>query len=160
VRVAGDRMDQAVIEYIRRTHGLLIGTRSAERVKIEVGCATPLDEPRSMVVKGRDLRSGVPTTREVDSNQIYEALREPVAEIVDTISITLENTPPELAADIMDQGIILAGGGAMLANLDVRIREVTALPVIVAPDPLVCVANGAGAALESLDLLRRVTQPA
>ncbi len=160
VRVAGDRMDQAIVDYVRRKHGLLIGTRSAERVKIEVGCATPLDEPREMLVKGRDLRAGVPTTRTVDSSQIYEALREPVEEIVETVTYTLENTPPELAADIMEQGIILAGGGALLANLDERLRQVTGLPVIVAPEPLLCVVKGSGAALESIDLLRRVTQPA
>jgi rod shape-determining protein MreB len=160
VRVAGDRMDQSIIDYIRREHGLLIGTRSAERVKIAVGCAAPFDEPREVLVKGRDLRAGVPSTRTVTSVEIYEALREPVAEIVETVSLTLESTPPELAADIMEQGIILAGGGALLANLDERLRQVTGLPVIVAPDPLLCVANGSGAVLDSLDLLRRVTQPA
>jgi len=160
VRVGGDRMDKAVIEYIRREHGLLIGSRTAERVKIEVGCAFPLPEQKEMLVKGRDLRRGVPTTLTIDSSQIYEALREPVSEIVETVSYTLENTPPELAADIMEQGIILAGGGAMLAGLDERLREVTGLPVIVAQEPLLCVVRGSGAALESLDLLRRVTEPA
>ncbi len=160
VRVGGDRMDKAVIEYIRREHGLLIGSRTAERVKIEVGCAFPLPEPKEMLVKGRDLRRGVPTTLTIDSSQIYEALREPLSEIVETVSYTLENTPPELAADIMEQGIILAGGGALLAGLDERLREVTGLPVIVAQEPLLCVARGSGAALESLDLLRRVTEPA
>jgi len=160
VRTGGDRMDQAIIDYIRRDHGLLIGQRSAERVKIGVGCAFPQAEPSEMLVKGRDLRRGVPTTITVDSTQIYEALREPVAEIVDTVSYTLENTPPELAADIMEQGIILAGGGALLVGIDERLREVTGLPVIVASEPLLCVARGSGAALESLDLLRRVTEPA
>ena len=160
VRVGGDRMDKAIIDYIRREHGLLIGSRSAEQVKIEVGCAFPQTPRREMLVKGRDLRRGVPATLTVDSNQIFDAIREPVAEIVGAVSYTLENTPPELAADIMEQGIILAGGGALLTGLDDRLREVTGLPVIVAPDPLLCVVRGSGAALESLDLLRRVTEPA
>ena len=160
VRVGGDRMDQAVIDYIRREHSLLIGSRSAERVKIQVGCAHPPTQGREMVVKGRDLKRGIPGTITVDSREIYVALRDPVAEIVGTVRYTLENTPPELAADIMEQGIILAGGGALLEGLDECLREVTGLPVIVAPDPLLCVARGSGAALESLDLLRRVTEPA
>ena len=160
VRVAGDAMDDAVIAWIRRHHNLLIGERTAERIKINIGCAWPEEEPRSMEVKGRDLLAGVPKTIVVDSEAIREALAEPVREIVEAVKHTLEKTPPELAADIIDQGIILAGGGALLKGLDDLLREETGLPVIVAVDPLYCVALGCGASLDSLDLLRRVTERA
>jgi len=157
IRVAGDRMDEAIIAYIRRKHNLLIGERTAELIKINLGCAFPLDESRSMDVKGRDLIHGIPKTISITSEETMEALAEPVASIVETVKITLEKTPPELAADIIDKGIILAGGGALLTNLDLLLREETGLPVIVAPDPLYCVALGSGQVLDSIDLLKRIT---
>ena len=156
IRVAGDRMDEAIIAYIRRKHNLLIGERTAELIKINLGCAYPLDESRSMDVKGRDLIHGIPKTILITSEETMEALTEPVAAIVEAVKITLEKTPPELAADIIDKGIILAGGGALLTNLDVLLREETGLPVIVAPDPLYCVALGSGQVLDSIDLLKRI----
>ncbi len=156
IRVAGDRMDEAIIAYIRRKHNLLIGERTAELIKINLGCAYPLDESRSMDVKGRDLIHGIPKTITITSEETMEALTEPVAAIVEAVKITLEKTPPELAADIIDKGIILAGGGALLTNLDVLLREETGLPVIVAPDPLYCVALGSGQVLDSIDLLKRI----
>ncbi len=159
-RVAGDRMDEAVIAFIRRKHNLLIGERTAEQIKIRIGCAWPFDEERVMEVKGRDLLAGVPKTIEIRSEEVREALMEPVGEILEAVKFTLEKTPPELAADIIDQGIILAGGGALLAGLDTLLQEETGLPVIRADDPLYCVAMGSGAALDSLDLLRRVTERA
>ncbi len=157
IRVAGDKMDEAIIAYIRRKHNLLIGERTAELIKINLGCAFPLDESRSMDVKGRDLIHGIPKTISITSEETMEALAEPVASIVETVKITLEKTPPELAADIIDKGIILAGGGALLTNLDLLLREETGLPVIVAPDPLYCVALGSGQVLDSIDLLKRIT---
>ncbi len=159
-RVAGDRMDEAVIAFIRRKHNLLIGERTAEQIKIRIGCAWPFDEERSMDVKGRDLLAGVPKTVEINSEEIRQALMEPVSEILEAVRFTLEKTPPELAADIIDQGIILAGGGALLSGLDTLLQEETGLPVIRAEDPLYCVVRGSGAALGSLDLLRRVTERA
>jgi len=156
IRVAGDRMDEAIIAYIRRKHNLLIGERTAELIKINLGCAYPLDESRSMDVKGRDLIHGIPKTITITSEETMESLTEPVAAIVEAVKITLEKTPPELAADIIDKGIILAGGGALLTNLDVLLREETGLPVIVAPDPLYCVALGSGQVLDSIDLLKRI----
>jgi rod shape-determining protein MreB len=125
-----------------------------------VGCAWPFDEPRSIEVKGRHLTRGVPETITVHSEEIREALMEPVSNIVEAVKYTLEKTPPELAADIIDQGIILAGGGALLAGLDTLLREETGLPVIQATDPLLCVVMGSGASLDSLDLLAKVTQRA
>jgi rod shape-determining protein MreB and related proteins len=157
IRVAGDRMDEAIIAYIRRKHNLLIGERTAELIKINLGNAYPLDEPRSMDVKGRDLIHGIPKTITITSEETMEALAEPVAAIVEAVKITLEKTPPELAADIIDKGIILAGGGALLTNLDVLLREETGLPVIVAPDPLYCVALGSGQVLDSIEMLKRIT---
>lgn len=158
VRVAGDKMDDAVIAWVRRNHNLLIGERTAERIKIDVGCAWPLDEVREIQVKGRDLARGVPQTIKVHSEEIREALQEPVREIVEAVKTTLEKTPPELAADIIDQGIILAGGGALLRGLDTLLREETGLPVIQAQDPLYCVVTGSGSVLERIDLLGRVTE--
>jgi rod shape-determining protein MreB len=159
-RVAGDKMDEAVISHIRRRHNLLIGERTAEQIKIRIGCAWPFDELKVMDVKGRDLMAGVPKTIEINSEEIREALMEPVNEIVEAVRFTLEKTPPELAADIIDQGIILAGGGALLAGLDTLLQEETGLPVIRAEDPLHCVVLGSGLALDSLDLLRRLTERA
>jgi rod shape-determining protein MreB len=160
VRVAGDAMDEAVIAWVRRKHNLLIGERTAERIKTTIGNAWPPDEVRSLKVKGRDLLTGVPQTVEVDTDGAREALADPVREIVDAVKDTLERTPPELAADIIDKGIVLAGGGALLEGLDTLLREETGLPVIQAVDPLFCVAVGTGASLSSLALLRRVTERA
>lgn len=158
IRVAGDKMDEAIINFIRRKYNLLIGERTAEQIKITIGCAWPLDEPRGMEVKGRDLIAGIPKTISINSEDIREALQEPINAIVEAVKITLERTPPELAADIMDKGIVLAGGGGLLTNLDIILREETGLPVVVAKDPLYCVALGSGKALESLDLFKRVIQ--
>jgi rod shape-determining protein MreB len=157
VRVGGDKMDEAIVQYLKRKYNLLIGERTAEQIKIEVGSAHPDGEVRSMEVKGRDLVTGIPKTLEIDSNEIRDALSEPVNTIVEAVRIALERTPPELAADIVDKGIVLAGGGANLKNLDVLLREETGLPVVIAEDPLSCVVLGSGKVLDELDLLKRVT---
>lgn len=157
VRVAGDKFDDAIVNYIKRKYSLLIGERTAEQIKLAIGCAYPFDEEKTFEVKGRDLISGAPKTIELNSEEIRDALAEPVSAVVDAIKIALERTPPELAADIVDNGIVLAGGGALLHNLDVLIKEKTGLPVTVAEDPLTCVVRGSGKALEDLDLLRKVT---
>ncbi|WP_025323934.1 rod shape-determining protein [Deferrisoma camini] len=161
VRVAGDKMDEAIVQYIKRKYNLLIGERTAEEVKMTVGTAYPDpdagDHPQAMEVKGRDLVAGIPKTISVNTEEIRESLREPINAIVQAVRIALEKTPPELAADIVDKGIVLAGGGALLRNLDVLLREETGLPVMVADDPLSCVAQGAGMALDELELLREVT---
>jgi len=157
VRVGGDRMDEALIAYIKRRYNLMIGDRTAEQIKIDIGSAYNTGgEQRVMEIKGRDLISGIPKTATVSEVEIREALSEPVNLILDTIKIILENTPPELAADIVDRGIVLAGGGALLRGLDLFIREKTGLPVIVAEDPLTAVARGVGKMLDELDLLKRV----
>ncbi|MCO4771731.1 MAG: rod shape-determining protein [Deltaproteobacteria bacterium] len=157
-RVAGDAMDEALISWVRRKFNLLIGERTAERIKTTVGNAWPEDDEESIEVSGRDLLSGVPKTVVVTAEGAREALADPVREIVEAIKTTLEITPPELAADIIDKGIVLAGGGGLLRGLDTLLREETGLPVIQAADPLFCVAMGTGASLESLELLRRVAE--
>ena len=160
VRVGGDKMDEAVISYIRRTHNLLIGESSAERIKMEIGAATAPDdagEGRMTEVKGRDLMNGVPREVVVSQREIALALNEPVTNIVEAVKVALENTPPELAADIVDKGIVLTGGGAQLRNLDVLLREETGLPVMVCDDPVSAVVLGSGKTLDHLDLLREVT---
>jgi rod shape-determining protein MreB len=151
VRIAGDRMDEAIVGHIRKKYNLLIGEQTAEEVKMEIGSAYPDDEVREMEVKGRDLIDGVPKTILISGDEIRECLIEPVAAITDAVTMTLEKAPPELAADIVDQGIVLAGGGALLKNLPVLLREKTGLPVIVAEDPMQCVAIGAGMALDEID---------
>ncbi|MBI5446813.1 MAG: rod shape-determining protein, partial [Deltaproteobacteria bacterium] len=158
VRVGGDKMDEAIVQYIKRKYNLLIGERTAEQVKIAVGDAYPDPEGdrRAMEVKGRDLVAGIPKTITVGSEEIRESIREPVKAIVQAVRITLEKTPPELAADIVDSGIVLAGGGALLRNLDALLREETGLPIVVADDPLSCVALGAGMALDEIKLLREI----
>jgi rod shape-determining protein MreB len=157
VRVGGDRMDEAIIAYIKRRYNLMIGDRTAELIKIDIGSAYNAgNEQRVMEIKGRDLISGIPKTATVSEVEIREALSEPVNMILDTIKIILENTPPELAADIVDRGIVLAGGGALLRGLDLFIREKTGLPVTVAEDPLTAVARGVGKMLDELELLKRV----
>jgi rod shape-determining protein MreB len=158
VRVAGDKFDDAIVNYIKKKYSLLIGERTAEMIKISIGNAYPFDEEvRTYEVKGRDLIAGAPKTIEVTSDEIREALSDPIAEVIEAIKTSLEKTPPELAADIVDNGIILAGGGSLLANLDILIKEKTGLPVSLAEDPLTCVVRGCGTALENISLLRQVT---
>ncbi len=157
VRVGGDKMDEAILNYVKRKFNLLVGERTAERVKIEIGSAYPADEPRSMAIKGRDLVAGVPKTIEINTEDVREALLEPVNAIVEAAKIALERTPPELAADIADKGIVLTGGGGLLANLDVLLREETGLPIMLAEDPFTAVVMGCGRCLDELDLLRDVT---
>jgi len=159
VRVGGDKMDEAIISYIRRNHNLLIGESSAERIKLELGAAAMFDngdDGPTREVKGRDLMNGVPREVLVSQRQISESLAEPVGAIVEAVKVALENTPPELAADIVDKGIVLTGGGALLCRLDQVLREATGLPVAVAEDPLQCVALGTGRALEEMRRLRNV----
>ncbi|MBL8712233.1 MAG: rod shape-determining protein [Alphaproteobacteria bacterium] len=158
VRVGGDKMDEAIINYIRRTHNLLIGESTAERVKKEIGSACPPEdgEGRLMEIKGRDLMNGVPKELVISERQIAEALAEPVGAIIDAVKGALEHTAPELAADIVDRGIVMTGGGSLLSNLDYVLRYATGLAVMVADDPLSCVALGSGQALENLPKLRGV----
>ncbi|MEW6056292.1 MAG: rod shape-determining protein [Bdellovibrionota bacterium] len=157
LRVAGDKFDEAIVSYIKRKYSLLIGERTAEQIKLTIGNAYPFEEEKTFIVKGRDLVLGAPKTIEVNSEEIRDALSESLALIVDAIKSVLERTPPELAADVVDNGIILTGGGALLANLDVLIKEKTGLPVSIAEDPLTCVVRGAGKVLDDIDLLRQVT---
>ena len=157
VRVGGDKMDDAIAAFLKRKYNLAVGEQTAERVKMEIGNAFPLHEMRTTEVKGRDLVAGVPKTVVVNSEEIREALAEPVHAIVDAVLMALEKTPPELAADIVDKGIVLTGGGALLANLDVLLREETGLPVMVCDDPISAVVLGSGKALEHIELLREVT---
>jgi rod shape-determining protein MreB and related proteins len=158
VRVGGDKMDEAIIAYIRRNDNLLIGEGSAERIKKEIGSAWPPDEGegRSMEIKGRDLMNGVPKELLISERQIAESLAEPVSAIVEAVKVALEHTAPELAADIVDKGIVLTGGGALLGNLDYVLRNATGLPVSIADDPLTCVAMGTGRALEEMKTLKHV----
>lgn len=160
VRVGGDKMDEAIISYIRRNYNLLIGESSAEKIKIELGAAKPPDDENEYSpwkeVRGRDLMNGVPREVVVGQRHIAESLAEPVSQIVDAVKTALENTPPELAADIVDKGIVLTGGGALLYRLDEVLRDATGLPVVVAENPLSCVALGTGRALEEMKRLRNV----
>ena len=151
IRVGGDKM-----EYIKRRYNLLIGERTAEQIKIEIGNAYPFETPRSLMIKGRDMIAGVPRTIEFTSDEAREALTEPVSAIIEAMRVALERTPPELAADIVDKGIVLAGGGALLSNLDVVLREETHLPVMIADDPMSCVVLGSGRVLDQLELLKHV----
>ncbi len=157
VRVAGNEMDEALIQYIKKTYNLLIGERTAEAIKMEVGSAYPLDEPMSMEIKGRHLIEGVPKTITITDEEIREALAETVNVIVDAVRVALERTPPELSADIVDRGIVLTGGGALLKNLDKRLREETGLPLAMAEDPLSSVVLGAGKMLSDFNLLRKIS---
>lgn len=158
VRVGGDKMDEGIIAHMKRRYNLMIGDRTSEQIKIDLGSAYPSDgdAPREMEIKGRDLISGIPKTITINEDEIRDALREPVSIILDTIKVALENTPPELAADIVDRGIVLAGGGALLRGLDFLIKEETGLPVIVADDPLTAVVRGVGKMLDELELLRKI----
>ncbi|MCB1055747.1 MAG: rod shape-determining protein [Acidobacteria bacterium] len=157
VRVAGNEMDQAIIQHLKRKYNLLIGERTAEQIKWELGSAYPLKEELRMEIKGRDLVEGVPKTLTITDNEIREALSEPVSTIVEAVRQALERTPPELSADIMDKGIVLSGGGALLKGLDDRLREATGLPVVQAEDPLASVVLGTGKMLQDIDLLRKVS---
>ena len=157
VRVAGNEMDEAIMHYLKRKYNLLIGERTAEQIKVEVGSAYPLEKPTTMEIKGRNLIEGVPKTLTISDGEIREALSECVSTIINAIRVALERTPPELSADISDRGIVLTGGGALLKNLDKRISEETGLPVSLADDPLACVALGTGKMLSDFDLLRRIT---
>jgi len=161
LRTAGDEMNQAIIQYLRRAYDLLIGERRAEEAKIRLGSAYPTgDEARSMEVQGRDLLDGLPKTVVITAREVREALHEPVADIVTAVRACLEHTPPELAADISDNGVVLTGGGALLQGLDARLHQETGLGIRVTEDPLTCVARGAGAILDQLSILRRVAIPA
>ena len=156
VRVAGNEMDEAIIQYIKRKYNLLIGERTAEEVKIKLGSAFPLDEELTLEIKGRDLVEGVPKTIVVSDEEIRESLAETVATIIEAVRVALEQTPPELSADIVDRGIVLTGGGALLKNLDKRLREETGLPVSIADDPLTSVVMGTGKMLSDFEILRKV----
>ena len=157
VKVAGDRMDDAIMNYVKKKYNLLIGDHMAERVKVEIGSAYPFAEKKTLMVKGRDLISGIPRTLVIDDSEIREALYEPISTIVNAIKVALENTPPELAGDIIDCGIVLTGGGSMLWGMDTRLREETGLPIITVDDPLTSVVLGVGKILDELDLLRKVS---
>ena len=158
VRVGGDKMDDAIISYIRRNHNLLVGESSAERIKKEIGSACPPEEGegRSIQIRGRDLMNGVPKEITITERQIAEGLADPVAQIVEAVKVALENTAPELAADIVDKGIVLTGGGALLSNLDQVLRNATGLPVSIAENPLACVVKGTGTALDNLSKFKNV----
>ena len=157
IRVAGDKMDEAIVQYVKRKYNLLIGERTAELIKINIGTAYPEENPQTREVKGRDLVTGIPKTLEINGEEVREALAESINTIMDTVRITLEGTPPELAADIVDKGIILVGGGALLKNLDILLREVTSLPITIADNPLSSIVLGAGMVLDNEQLLRTVT---
>ncbi len=156
VRVAGDAFDTAIINYIKKKYNLLIGERTAENVKIAIGSAFPMEQETDMEIKGRNLLNGLPENITVTSAEIREALAEPLSHVVEAIKVTLEKTPPELAADIIDQGITLAGGGALIRGLDKLINKETGMPVYVAETPLDCVADGTGKVLEDIEKLREV----
>ena len=158
VRVGGDKMDEAIIAYIRRNHNLLVGEASAARIKEDIGSACPPDEGegRTMEIKGRDLMNGVPKELIISERQISESLAEPVGAIIEAVKVALEHTAPELAADIVDKGIVLTGGGGLLGNIDFVLRHATGLPVSIADDPLSCVVLGTGRALEQKKVLKDV----
>lgn len=157
IRVAGDKMDDAIVQYVKRRYNLYIGERTAEKVKITLGNAFPADEDgASMEVKGRDVVSGIPKTLELTADEVKEALTEPLNSILDVVRITLESTPPELASDIVDKGIVMTGGGALLKNIDVLLRNAVNLPITIVDDPLSTVVMGSGKLLDDSDLLREV----
>ena len=161
VRVGGDKMDEAIIAYIRRNHNLLVGEGSAARVKEDIGSACPPEdiEGQTMEIKGRDLMNGVPKELIISERQIAESLAEPVGAIIEAVKVALEHTAPELAADIVDKGIVLTGGGALLGNMDFVLRHATGLPVSIADDPLSCVVLGTGRALEEMKRLKTFSPP-
>ncbi len=156
IRVGGDEMNQAIIQHFKRTHNLLIGEKTAEEIKCEIGTAAPLDEELTKEVKGRDLVDGIPKTIQVTSTEIQKALEDPIMNIVEAIRMSLERTPPELASDILDHGIVLTGGGALLKNLDVRLREETSMAILLADDPLSAVVRGTGEILDHPEKYHKV----
>ncbi len=156
IRIASDEMDDAIISHVKRTYNLMIGERTAEQIKIQIGTAYPPDTLEVDDVRGRDLVTGLPKTVQITSAEIYKALSEPVSSIIEAIKATLEHTPPELSADIMDRGIVMAGGGSLLRGLDRLVSEETGMPVHLADEPLLAVAYGAGRVLENIDVLRKV----
>jgi len=156
IRIAGDEMDESIVNYIKRKYNLLIGERTAEEVKIQIGSAYPMEKPMTMEVKGRDLVAGIPKTLEISDEEIREALTETFGTIVEAVKIALERTPPELAADIVDKGVVVAGGGSLIKGLDTLLREATGLPITLADDPLSAVALGAGIVLEDPKLLKKI----
>jgi len=156
LRVAGDELDDAIVHYIKKEYNLMIGERTAEEIKMAIGAAYPKKKEEKLEVRGRDLITGLPKNLSVSSVEITEALKEPVNSIVDAIKLTLEKTPPELASDIMDRGIMLTGGGALLSGLDMLIKEETGMPVYIAENPLDCVVKGAGKVLEEINVLKKV----
>lgn len=155
VRVAGNKIDEAIIEYLHKNHNLEIGERTAENIKITVGSAIPVKEEMTMDVRGRDMISGLPRSIKISTNQVAEAIAEPLKEIVRAVKAVLQETPPELAADIIHKGMVLSGGGALLRNIDELLMKVTGVPCVRAKDPLLCVAKGTGIVLESLDVYKR-----
>ena len=157
VRIGGNKMDEDIVQYIKRKYNLLVGERTAEEIKINIGSAFPLEEELSMEIKGRDLVEGIPKTLVISDEEIREALSETVTEIIEAVRMALEQTPPELSADIMDKGIVLTGGGSLVTNLDKRLREKTGLPVSVADDPLASVVLGTGKMLTDFNLLRKIS---
>lgn len=156
IRIAGDELDEAIISYLKKNYSMLIGERTAEEIKWKIGAAYPLEKEETMEVKGRDLVAGVPKTMKVSSAQIREAINEPICGIIDAVRQALEQTPPELASDILDRGIILTGGGALIRGLDKRLRQETNLPIIIADDPLTCVVRGTGKCLEDIQAYKKV----
>ncbi|MGO8871620.1 MAG: rod shape-determining protein [Acidimicrobiales bacterium] len=156
IRVGGDELDEAIISYIKKEYSLALGERTAEEIKIALGSAYPLAEELHAEIRGRDLVTGLPKVLVVSTQEIREAIAEPVSAIVDAVKVTLDKTPPELAADIMEQGIVLTGGGALLHGLDTRLQVETHMPIVIAPDPLNCVALGSGMCLEEFDALKQV----
>ncbi|MEJ7844715.1 MAG: rod shape-determining protein, partial [Acidimicrobiales bacterium] len=156
VRVGGDELDEAIIAFIKKEYGLALGERTAEEVKITLGSAWPLVEELHAEIRGRDLVTGLPKTIVTSTEEIRDAIEEPVSAVVDAVKVTLDKTPPELAADIMEGGIVLAGGGALLHGLDARIQHETGMPIVIANDPLHCVAFGSGQTLEEFDALKGV----
>ncbi len=155
VRVGGDKLDQAISDYIRRTHGIAIGNKNAEEIKIKIGSATIVEDNKSMEVRGRDLISGLPKAIEISSNEIVEAMQDELQEIIKAVKDVLRETPPELSSDVIDRGMVLSGGGALLQNLDKLIAQSTGVPCYTADNPLLCVAKGTGMVLDNLDLYRR-----
>jgi rod shape-determining protein MreB len=156
LRVGGDEFDETIVAHMKRAYNLMIGERTAEEIKIRIGSAFPMDEEMTMDVKGRDLSSGLPKTLPICSEEVREALKEPLTSILESIRITLERCPPELASDLVDRGIVVAGGGALLRGIDRLIAEETGLPVHVGDDPLTAVAEGTGRVLQELQFLKRV----
>ena len=157
VRIAGDAMDEAIVAYVKRKYNLLIGERTGENIKIALGTAIPESSPRTMLIRGRDMLTGLPKTVQISSLEVYDALTESVQTIIDTVQATLERTPPELVADIIDQGLVMAGGGALLPGLDILLREETGLPVTVAEEPLLSVVQGVSQVLDNIDLLEKIS---